>query len=234
MSTEDPKQIIKDHARLLYTWLFGSWKLLNQDKKAVKSLKKAMSSISRFKDAHIYRGLKLPTKDALKMLNGKPVGLINWGLESWSVDPNVAMEFSLGTSGRKDYVSFLVSRKRPKKGTIIVDFNATEVQETMREYIKSDFDRDWATLENMKREQELVTMPQCDKCRLSDVEIIWVNRISGDNVIKKLNIDPNQLDHKLRIVYIKGKNKYELAPKNVHSWNMNLKRKFDENSDLSM
>ena len=232
---EDPKQTIKDHAELLRVWLFGNSTPLLTSKKAIKALKKVMGDVSPSNNIPIYRGLRLSNKDVVGLLEGKSVSLPNKGLESWTTDPEIAFDFTIGNES-EIYMDLLVSRKKPKKDTIVVDFNAAVVQKTMRGHLRPKKTKSVpiagklkkaginSALLNMKREHELVTTPQCDKCRLSDVELIWVALNSDIRILRKLGVNLKQLGEFRQMVSIQGKNKYKLMPPLTWFKDINLKR----------
>ena len=224
------ESIIKEHADLLYAWLEGYGQSLHKDKKAVKSLKKAMSGIPINKRP-IYRGVTMRAKDMIKMLDGGKTSLVNRGLESWSGNPEIAFEFSPPTNRMKKSVGVMISKRKVKKGTVVIDFTNRIVQNVVQDYINENDPNDehdmLHVVELMEREEELVTTPQCEKCELNDVEIIWIDRYSSSKLIDALKIDRDQFnkgDFMQQIISVKGKNKYELLDNNTQPWQIQWRR----------
>ena len=221
------KELLDQYAKHLHLWLRGSVDL-RADKKAVRDLKKVMTALPHF-NGPIYRGLSLSQTDMIKMLDGKEVNLINRGLESWSANPTIAMEFSppnnkMSPNVVKNPVGVLVSKKMPLKSTVVIDFTNKAVRKTLADYMhENDPDDPDDLLWYMEREKELVTTPQCDKCELDDVEVLWLT-YRNNALIKALGFDKKNLDA-INLVSIQGKNKYKLLPRGIKARQIRWKRK---------
>ena len=204
------KTVVEKHAKVLCDWLDGDMKYLINDKGAIKELKNAMIRVPHF-NGPIYRGIVLHTNHIMEMLNGKKIRLRNRGLESWTADPKIAWIFSVEDIEYQDdqnHVHLMVSKKRLKKKTVVVNFANRIVQETVQKTMKGQF----CQTELMTREKEFVTTPQCDNCELNDVEIIWLQS-SNKKLVDALGFNDKSLKSiQLVIIGKKGSPRLSYLP----------------------
>ena len=223
------KEIIESYGKYLVAWLQGNPDHLTKNKKVSSILKKTMTRISTY-NSPIYRGLRLHQDDVIKILNGESVSLLNRGLESWTADPNVAKQFSIAF--RAKYVSCLISKKAPKKGTVIIDFTNDIVRNALENYMEglgADLSEE-NVITYMDDEKELVTTPQCVKCRLTDMELVRLTRFSSTELVNALGFNRTDIDFVTRgahLVGIRQKSKHVLLnpTSNANSISIPWKRK---------
>ena len=202
MNQSDIKTI-ETYARHLTAWLMENPDDLIMRRNVVRLLKKAMPDAK----GPIYRGLSVDMDRIDGMLHGEKIWLPNKGLESWTMDPIIALEFSFGT--KIGDVGIIVSKKNPKKGTVVIDFTNKTVQEIIEKYAK-DISRSLRlhVATYMQNEKELVTTPQCDTCQLRDLEVVIVDDVFDHGLFHTLKLDKfHKLSYPL-YVDIQGKNKY--------------------------
>ena len=215
------KEILESYGEYLHHWLNGFFGPLTYDKGAIRTLKKIMADISHV-SIPIYRGLALRSDDVIKMLDGKSVNLLNRGLESWSTNPLVAVEFSMQSI--HGYVNVIVSKQKPKKNTVVIDFTNKIVQNVVNNYMKAYEDED-DVVPYMKREKELVVTPQCDKCRLTDIEFLRLGPDPDQKLVDRfMRLKDFSLDLR-QIITIQGKNKYKIFNYKRSMSNIPWKRK---------
>ena len=214
------KEILESYDEYIYHWLSGLSRTLVDDKKAIHILKKAMTDISRV-NVPIYRGLALYTKDVIEILDGKSVNLLNRGLESWSMNPLIAVEFMGPIHNR---INAIISKRKPKKNTVVIDFTNKLVQDVVKNYVKTN-EFDDSALAYMKREKELVTTSQCDKCRLTDIEFLRLGPNPDQKLVDRfMHLKDFSLDLR-QLITIQGKNKYKIFYYKRNMSNIPWKRK---------
>ena len=220
LATDDIMDVLYSYKKYLTAWLEGRTRPLLENKEVVKSLKKAMSSVSTF-NGPIYRGLTIRDDRVADLLNNKEINLAHQSLESWSANPRIALAFSRDASD-KNHTGVMISKKRLKKETIVVDFTSKEVMAAVKREAAYSFVH-WV-ISQAEVEKELVVMPQCVKCTRKDVELIWVQRDST-KLIDMLKIHHNQFKYKSQVaVAIRGKKRHRVLPQDMRKY-MDWRRK---------
>ena len=192
----------------------GRTRPLLENKEVVKLLKHAMFFISTF-NGPIYRGLTIRDDRVVDMLGGKEINLAHQSLESWSANPRIALAFSRDASD-KNHTGIVISKKRLKKETIVVDFTSKEVMAAVKE--EAAYTNLHWVISQAFFEKELVVTPQCVKCTREDIELIWVQRDST-KLIDMLKIQHNQFKYKSQVaVAIRGKRRHRVLPHDMRKY----------------
>ena len=168
----------------LVEWVYSNNSSGLLSSKNVKELRKAFSaSTDAGKEAHsmpIYRGLTITESEMESLLLGKKIRMARKKYESWTIDPNIALYYAVESG----FFGAVLSKKRPKRNTVLIDVTNDDLQEMLEEYYSDDVSEDDLYYDDeptsiggqffqfMQMEQEIIVKPQCDSCDLSDLECL--------------------------------------------------------------
>ena len=217
-----------------------------EDIASFKEFYDSSSGKSETDSSPLYRGLVLDTEVFDTLLAGRKVNLKRpyTSIESWSANPDVALFFalkSLGPRSQMRRMAVVLSRPRPRKGSVVMDFVHDDLKDIIDRWWKRYYGTNSEKADFFRlvdAESEVVTDIQCKSCSLSDVELVYGSpRRKTLHLLRTHGADMSKSErNSMSLVVFKRKNKAEAVQISHHdrvkqaasatSWRRKPKRRF--------